>query len=185
MHKRSQDEPTWTHPQRINSYIYLRLHIYIDGLIQDCSISIANALEILQSCTKPSTFQAIIITYDHLLHNQWPLSAPTYPLNCNSFISSHQYIQQLVCTVGAGGGLELAHGSWCHFVTHSAWAVEWTRWTFGPIQEMNVLVQQVFLLYWQSQPGMTPNYSPLLHSPIAVCNRECLVIWQANIQRSQ
>ena len=27
---------------------------YIGGLVQDCSISIANALEILQSCTKPS-----------------------------------------------------------------------------------------------------------------------------------
>ena len=27
---------------------------YPDGLVQDCSISIANALEILQSCTKPS-----------------------------------------------------------------------------------------------------------------------------------
>ena len=27
----------------------------IDGLMQDCSISIANAPEILQSCTKPST----------------------------------------------------------------------------------------------------------------------------------
>ena len=30
------------------------LLIYIDGLVQDCSISIANALEILQSCIKPS-----------------------------------------------------------------------------------------------------------------------------------
>ena len=27
---------------------------HFDGLVQDCSISIANALEILQSCTKPS-----------------------------------------------------------------------------------------------------------------------------------
>ena len=27
---------------------------YLDGLGQDCSLSIANALEILQSCTKPS-----------------------------------------------------------------------------------------------------------------------------------
>ena len=27
---------------------------HIDGFVQDCSISIANALEILQSCTKPS-----------------------------------------------------------------------------------------------------------------------------------
>ena len=26
----------------------------IDGLVQDCRISISNALEILQSCTKPS-----------------------------------------------------------------------------------------------------------------------------------
>ena len=29
-------------------------HDYIDGLEQDCTISIANALEILQSWTKPS-----------------------------------------------------------------------------------------------------------------------------------
>ena len=28
----------------------------IDGLVQDCSISIANALEIQQSYTKPSTY---------------------------------------------------------------------------------------------------------------------------------
>ena len=27
---------------------------YTDGLVQDCSKSIANALELLQSCTKPS-----------------------------------------------------------------------------------------------------------------------------------
>ena len=27
----------------------------IDGLVQDCSNSIANALELLQSCTKPPT----------------------------------------------------------------------------------------------------------------------------------
>ena len=27
---------------------------YIDGLMQDCSISIANALDMLQSCPKPS-----------------------------------------------------------------------------------------------------------------------------------
>ena len=32
----------------------------INGLVQDCSISIANALEILQSCTKPSIWSMII-----------------------------------------------------------------------------------------------------------------------------
>ena len=29
---------------------------YLDGLVQDCSNSIANALELLQSCTKPSIY---------------------------------------------------------------------------------------------------------------------------------
>ena len=28
--------------------------VYIDGIVQDCRNSIANALELLQSCTKPS-----------------------------------------------------------------------------------------------------------------------------------
>ena len=30
------------------------MHMYTDGLVQDCNISIANALEILQSCIKSS-----------------------------------------------------------------------------------------------------------------------------------
>ena len=32
------------------------LHLGIDGLVQDCSNSIANALELLQSCIKPSVY---------------------------------------------------------------------------------------------------------------------------------
>ena len=32
------------------------IYIYIDGSVQDCSNSIANALELLQPCTKPSIF---------------------------------------------------------------------------------------------------------------------------------
>ena len=39
------------------SYHCLALsHWYIDGLVQDCSNSIANAMEFLQSCTKPSVY---------------------------------------------------------------------------------------------------------------------------------
>ena len=34
---------------------------YIDGLVQDCSNSIANALELLQSCTKPSIYSPNIM----------------------------------------------------------------------------------------------------------------------------
>ena len=34
--------------------VCLNLDNNIEGLVQDCSNSIANALELLQSCTKPS-----------------------------------------------------------------------------------------------------------------------------------
>ena len=37
--------------------ISVMLRDYIDGLVQDCSNAIANALELLQSCTKPSIFE--------------------------------------------------------------------------------------------------------------------------------
>ena len=38
--------------------------VYFDSLVQDCSNSIANALELLQSCTKPS-----ICRYEPQPHN--------------------------------------------------------------------------------------------------------------------
>ena len=40
---------------------------YIDGLVQDCSISIANALEILQSYTKPSIYK-LLLSYSFDTH---------------------------------------------------------------------------------------------------------------------
>ena len=42
---------------------------HIDGLVQDCSNSIANALELLQSCTKPSIWPDMIITGTDLTLN--------------------------------------------------------------------------------------------------------------------
>ena len=44
------DKPVKPLPEQIMTEI---CKFCIDGLVQDCSISIANALEILQSCTKP------------------------------------------------------------------------------------------------------------------------------------
>ena len=43
----------------ITMYVYMmaadtQLYCYVDGLVQDYSNSIANAVELLQSCTKPS-----------------------------------------------------------------------------------------------------------------------------------
>ena len=49
--------------------------LYIDGLVQACSISIANALEILQSCTKPSIQRL-------LLHDGAWLSFNTHDSQC-------------------------------------------------------------------------------------------------------
>ena len=43
-----------------NVWISIQLHGYhFDGLVQDCSISIANAMEILQYCTKPSNWRPV------------------------------------------------------------------------------------------------------------------------------
>ena len=39
---------------------------YIDGLVQDCSNSIATALELLQSCTKPSIYELASKSYGWL-----------------------------------------------------------------------------------------------------------------------
>ena len=44
--------------------------MHIDGLVQDCSNSIANALELLQSCTKLSIYASlrlIVCKYDNLM----------------------------------------------------------------------------------------------------------------------
>ena len=56
------------HGYAILNYIglYNRIPLYIDGLAQDCSNSIANALELLQSCVKPS----ICTTLNLLLNDQ-------------------------------------------------------------------------------------------------------------------
>ena len=45
--------------------IYHTTEVDIDGLMQDCSNSIANALELMQSCTKP-------LIYSWSIHNDSP-----------------------------------------------------------------------------------------------------------------
>ena len=39
---------------KMTSLYWINPQFYIDGLVQDCSNSIANTMELLQSCTKPS-----------------------------------------------------------------------------------------------------------------------------------
>ena len=57
---------------KIGSSTGLILYAHIDGLVQDCSNSIANALELLQSCIKSSMYGVrscnTAITNDHFVH---------------------------------------------------------------------------------------------------------------------
>ena len=48
-------------------FIQLKIGIYIHGLVQDWSIYIANALELLQSCTKPSIWNDDSSVYTNTL----------------------------------------------------------------------------------------------------------------------
>ena len=45
---------------------------HFDGLVQDCSNSIANALELLQPCTKPSIYQTLSQLCVSPLPSSWP-----------------------------------------------------------------------------------------------------------------
>ena len=51
-------------------------HDQIDGLVQDCSISIANALEILQYCTMPAKYNNI--EYNNEVTRLWTYK--THPI---------------------------------------------------------------------------------------------------------
>ena len=68
-----------------------------DGLVQDCSIFIANAMEILQSCTKPSacTRSAHSDTYHSLQHlSEVAADGLAMPdLSCHDLRPPHQYLQ--------------------------------------------------------------------------------------------
>ena len=58
----------WSKRQKKNKTQWNRVHIsYINGYVQDCSNSIANALELLQSSTKPSIFTGLAFDMDELL----------------------------------------------------------------------------------------------------------------------
>ena len=49
----------WFQGQQVKIILSLQVQfLHIDGLMQDCNNSIANALELLQSCTKPSIYPA-------------------------------------------------------------------------------------------------------------------------------
>ena len=77
--------PGHQQPQYWLCRIIMRPH-HFDGLVQDCSISIANALQILQSCTKPP-MSALLCP----CHWRLPRAAAIKPSSqvCRTPLSSH------------------------------------------------------------------------------------------------
>ena len=55
---------------------------HVDGLVQDCSNSIANALELLQSCTKPSMLLWINLYIDQMQYTLWSTNTVRVLLQC-------------------------------------------------------------------------------------------------------
>ena len=53
-----------------NISTYIHIHLHIDGLMQDCSNAIANALELLHSCTKLSISTLLNVTCINLCSHQ-------------------------------------------------------------------------------------------------------------------
>ena len=49
---------------------------YIDGLVLDCSNSIVNSLELLQSFTKPSICRALLTMYSACVIETWKDECP-------------------------------------------------------------------------------------------------------------
>ena len=54
-----------------NHHQFYSILEYIDGLVQDCSISSALAMEILQSCTEPYVFSKATISADSKPDDIW------------------------------------------------------------------------------------------------------------------
>ena len=58
----------------------LKKKLHIDGLVQDCSNSSALAMELMQSCVKPSLYGMIQITKSHAIAGDNLIWYVTQPL---------------------------------------------------------------------------------------------------------
>ena len=66
-------------------------HTHIDGLGQDCSNSIANTLELLQSCAKPTIWYVCVPYHLGLLHYHWGSAHANAPVPVKYMKKSDHY----------------------------------------------------------------------------------------------
>ena len=84
------------HKQKPRAIMWQVKEAYINDLVQDCSISIANALEILQSCTKSSMSKMVVCAVSETFHvpssslSIWWQSSTCWPMWLTSPQFPHQ-----------------------------------------------------------------------------------------------
>ena len=110
---------------------YFWENTHIDGLVQDCSNSIANALKLLQSCTKPLIYNVISIIF-----SKWDGIGSWHPFSWKSRIcfsyAINANVVDVLATQGARASAAMAlmtnfpgilqpqhHKSW--WATQSSW----------------------------------------------------------------
>ena len=80
--------------------------MHFDGIVQNCSNSIANALEILQSCTKP-LIRRCDENVSHFIQ-----TSMCWLLSCASFAPPHHHVVQLVGNRNFRADSRLAPSQW-------------------------------------------------------------------------
>ena len=84
-------------------YLYENIELeleHIDGLVQNCSNSIANALKLLQSCAKPSIWLTRLRTINAYLKSSQKIPTNRYwaPFNSHQFIKHTQREEDIIKT---------------------------------------------------------------------------------------
>ena len=74
-------------------WLWIFGHVYFDGLVKDCSISIAIALEMLQSCTKPSIYTVTLRVSVPYVSGKKPLSSLCLQMSWNLLVLCLQQVQ--------------------------------------------------------------------------------------------
>ena len=149
------------------SEITVSYHHYIDGLVQDCSISSANALEILQSYTKPSICYVICLSL--LTYPSSPINIRTWfghqPADMkhwpDSITHQHSTIGQneiLVIIISFFKSLCLYHCFWSMSVSlknsRSQFQSMYFSLTTGPAHHDKILYETRQLFLWLHQSSL-------------------------------
>ena len=120
--------------------------LYFDGLVQDCSNSSVSAVELLQSCTKPSEYSDVFTKYSLKIPLHLAIGITVITLrqreNCHHFAN---YIFK------------------CIFLIKNVWISHKISLKFVPKFRINSIPALVQIMTW-CQPGAKPLSEPMMAS---------------------